>query len=603
MTRVLPATPPGLAAPPPRTVRALGPGGALALAAATVAGAVVARPLSLLVPAAVVVFALVLRRPWPLLVAATLASSALGARAEAGLAPPERASVDAVVTLVTDPEARWGRVEAIARLDGRLVLLQADGSAADVVAPRLAGEDVRVAGRLGPPPGSAPWLRVRHVSGALAARHAERAGSGAAPWRVANRLRRTLSDGAAHLGDDQRSLYLGLVLGDDRDQPLSMTDDFRGSGLSHLLAVSGQNVAFVLALALPLLRRLSITGRAAAVLVLLGLFVVVTRAEPSVLRAVAMAGAAALAAAWGRPTPALQLLGLAVAGCVLVDPFLVGSIGFHLSVAATAGILVLGPRLTAALPGPPALVAPLAVSAAAQLGVAPLIVAGFDGVPVASLPANLLAAPAAALVTTWGLPAGIVAGVVGPPVDGLAHQPTALALAWVAGVARTASSVPLGQMGAGHVALSLLAVVAVVVAHGRGQGRRWPRVLRVTAAVAVVVALVQPGAALRSSPLLASPSGGVDVWRAGGATVVLVAPGTGPRSVLEGLRLGGVSRIDLLVVGGGASAGDEERAARYRARVSSVWWRGRSPPLRSRLGGLVVAAAGDEAHVAPVDAR
>ncbi|HMJ77476.1 MAG TPA: ComEC/Rec2 family competence protein [Iamia sp.] len=578
----------------PDEERALTPVGALVLAAAVAGGCVVAHPLSLLVPAVVAALAVAVRRPSLLIVAAALAASALGARAEAGLAPPDRASIDAEVTLVSDPETRFGRVEAIARLDGRLVLLEADGAAADVVAVRLAGERVRVAGRLGPAPADAPWLRVRHVSGTVAVARAEPGAAAAPPWRIANRLRRLLAAGAAHLGDERRSLYLGLVLGDDRDQPPTLVDDFRGSGLSHLLAVSGQNVAFVLALAAPLLQRLSIGWRVVGVAVLLALFVVLTRGEPSVLRAVAMAGGAAVAAARGRPTPGIQLLGLAVAGCLLVDPLLVGSTGFHLSVAATLGILVLGPRLVEVLPGPPAVVLPVAVSASAQLGVAPLVVASFDGVPVSGLAANVLAAPAAALVMTWGLPAGLVAGLAQTPVDAVLHLPTRLALDWLAGVARGAASAPLGQLGWAEVGVVSVAVAGVLLAERAAR----PRLVRIAAVVLAVGALAAPGVALRHPPVRALPAPGVEVWRAG-ATVVVIAPGTGPTATLEGLRLAGVAVIDLLVVGPGPTAGDEERAARHRARVGRVAWMGRDPPSSIRVGGLVATSDGQRTHVDP----
>ena len=91
------------------------------------------------------------------------------------------------------------------------------------------------------------------------------------------------------MAPERRALYAGFVLGDDRGQPVEITDDFRASGLSHLLVVSGQNVAFVLALVSPLLRRLRLGWRLVAGLALLLLFGVLTRWEPSVLRAEAMA--------------------------------------------------------------------------------------------------------------------------------------------------------------------------------------------------------------------------------------------------------------------------------------------------------------------------
>lgn len=579
---------------PPAPVRALGPAGAIAVAVAVAVGAVAARPLSLLVPAAVVLLAAVVRRPLLLVVAGALAASALGARAVDGLVPSSPGPVEGPVTLVSDPEARWGRVEAVARLGGgplgggRLVQVRADGPSGEAVAARLAGERLAVTGRLSPLPDDVDWLRVRHVSARLEVDTATPGGQAAAPFRAANHLRRLLDRGAETMGDERRALYLGLVLGDDRFQSPEATDDFRASGLAHLLAVSGQNVAFVLLLATPLLRRLSLGGRLAAVVAVLALFAVVTRFEPSVLRAVAMAGVAAATMARGRPTSALQVLALAAAGLILIDPLLVHSVGFRLSLAATVGILVIGPRLVESLPGPPAVVLPVAVSAGAQLGVAPLLVGGFGGVPVVALPANLLAAPAAAVVMTWGLPAGALAGLAGPPLDGWLHAPTALAARWLGGVARTAASAPLGQLGWLHLALLVLAVAMVVVAGRAGRSRR---ALLIGAAAIAVVALAEPGLALRDPPRETTPAEGVRVWRAG-ATVVVIEPGTGPSRTLEGLRLAGVLDVDLLLVGPGATAADEERAARHRSRIGQVWWVGRDPPGAVRVGDVDVTVSG-----------
>jgi len=595
VTAPLPAVP-----PPPRPTRALDPVGAVVVAVAAWAGALAGRPLSLLVPAGFLLVVVAARRPVLLAVPVALAASALGARALDGTAPPPPGPVAGTATLVTDPESRWGTVEAVARLEGRHVLLVADGAAGEVVAARLAGERVVVAGRLRALPDDAAWLRVRHVAAEVRARSARAGPQAAPPWRAANHVRRLLVAGAAPLGEERRALYRGLVLGDDRDQSPEAVDDFRGSGLAHLLAVSGQNVAFVLALASPGLQLLGPAGRLAAVVALLGLVAVATRCEPSVLRAVAMAGGAAVAAARGRPTPGLQLLALAVAGLVLVDPLLARSLGFQLSVAATLGILVLGPPLAAVLPGPRPLAAAASVSAAAQLGVAPLVLGAFGGVPVASLPANLLAAPAAALVMTWGLPAGLAAGALGPPWDGALHRPTDLALAALSAVARGAASVHLGEVRAPHLAVAVVAL-GVLVALRRGRGP-WPplrvgRVLRGLALVALAGSLVAPAVALRRPPAV-HRAPGLTVWRSGGATVVVVEPGAGPAATLAGLRRAGVVQVDLLVVGPGPGAAGEERAARHRARVGRSWDLGRAPPAATpplRLGTVEVVRTGEAA--------
>ena len=347
--------------------RPLGDGGAVLLAGLVVAGAWVARPLPLWVGAAATGIGLVLRRPWLLWTGSLLLASCLGARAWAGLAPASPRPVAATVTLVTDPEAAFGSTSAIVRHDGRRLELRAREGAGGVLGQRLAGEQVRVAGRIRPPPPGSRWLQVRHVVGRLDADQLDPAGPGGPVWRAANRVRRTLASGTRSLPPRRRALFNGLVLGDDREQPATLTDDFRGAGLSHLLAVSGQNVAFVLALLGPVRRRLGLTGRWLTATAAIGAFALLTRFEPSVLRASFMAGLAVTATALGRPASTLRLLALAVAALVLIDPLLVHSVGFQLSVAASAGIVLLSPRLASALPGPSSLREALAVTLAAQL--------------------------------------------------------------------------------------------------------------------------------------------------------------------------------------------------------------------------------------------
>jgi competence protein ComEC len=256
---------------------------------------------------------------------------------------------------------------------------------------------------------------------------------------------------------------------------------FRASGLSHLLVVSGENVAFVLALASPVLRRVGLRWRWALTLGLLGFFGLLTRWEPSVLRAGAMAALACTASTLGRPTSRLRLLALAVSAVVLVDPLLVHSLGFRLSVGATVGIALLAAPIGRRLPGPAWLVEPLAVTMAAQVGVAPIALPAFGGLPVASLPANLLAVPAAAPLTAWGLTGGVLAGMAGPPFDRWLHVPTRLLASWLGGVARWGAALPLGQVRTPH-AVAIAGVAAVVSAGrrarragvGSGRWRSWP---------------------------------------------------------------------------------------------------------------------------------
>jgi competence protein ComEC len=278
--------------------------------------------------------------------------------------------------------------------------------------------------------------------------------------RVANRARAAVLDGTGMLPATERALLAGFLLGDTRALPDALVDDFRDAGLSHLLAVSGANVAFVLALAAPVLGRTRLGARCAGGVALLVLFGTMTRWEPSVLRASAMAGLALLATFLGRPASGRRLLVLAVTGLLLLDPFLVHSIGFLLSAGASAGIVLLAPSIGARLPGPRPVADALGVTAAAQLGVLPVLVPVFGTVPLVALPANLLAAPVVGPLTVWGLVAGVAGGILGPGVAHWLQVPTYALLRFVEAVARTAARTPFAVDGRGL--WGLLAVACLV---------------------------------------------------------------------------------------------------------------------------------------------
>jgi competence protein ComEC len=462
--------------PGPAGLRQLSDRGVVALAAATWAGAVVALPVARVPAFVLLVMAWLGRRPVLFVLASALLASGLAARAWAGLSPPRPRVVTATVTLVSDPVSRaWGTAAEVRLGRTRLLARAAPGPTARALAERLAGERVRLEGVVVPfDARSARRLAARHLAGRLEVVALRGWSAGSRLSVLANRARRLLVEGAASVPAGQRALFTGLVIGDDRAQTAASRDAFRAAGLSHLLAVSGGNVAFVLALAGPLLRRLSLGGRLVGGLAVLALFGVLTRWEPSVLRAEAMAAAAMVAAWRGRPQSGLRLLAVAVWGLILVDPLLVRSVGFQLSVAASAGIAVLARPLAARIPGPRPVADVLAVTAAAQAGVAPVLVPVFGPVPLASLPANLLAAPAAGVVMGWGLAAGLAAGLLAGPADGrvawLLHRPTVVLVAWIDHVARAGAAAPLPRLG-----LPALGAAGVVVAAALGGVRRLRR--------------------------------------------------------------------------------------------------------------------------------
>lgn len=443
------------------------------LCAAVCAGARLAQPVPRWPAVVLVLAAFAWRRPAVLVVGAALLASGLSAAAWSGLVVPRERSVDAVAVLAGDPSDAWGAVQVDVRVGRTRMEAWARGEAADALRPRLAGEMVRLRGRAEEPsPSARRWLAPRHIATRLSVESVGRWRPGNLAGRAANGVRRTLLRGARPLTGDGRALLLGVVMGDDRDQSAELRDAFRASGLSHLLVVSGENVAFVLALAGPVLRRLGLRGRWVATLGVIAFFGLLTRWEPSVLRAGAMAALACTASTLGRPSSRLRLLALAVTGVVLVDPLLVWSLGFQLSVGATIGIGLLAGPLRRVVPGPSWLVEPLAVTMAAQVGVAPIAIPAFGGLPLASLPANLLGGVVAAPLTAWGLTGGLLAGVAGPPFDDWLHLPTRLMAGWLAGVARWAAALPLGQVRLPHALLASGAALAVMAGRRAWRGAR-----------------------------------------------------------------------------------------------------------------------------------
>jgi competence protein ComEC len=545
-----------------------------ALAVAAWVGALVAVPVPVVVAAVPVALALATRRPWLLCVGVLLLAGGLATAARAGLDGLPAGPVDAEMTLLTDPERFDDEVRVEVRHGRRRLEAWATGPTGQAIADRQAGDRMVLRGGVEPFVSLGSRQLSRHLAGRLDVTAASDWRPGGIAARLANGYRDLLTDGATDLDDGQRSLLAGLVLGDDRAQSPGQVDAFRGAGLTHLLAVSGQNVAFVLLVVEPLLRRLPAAGRVGLVLAVLGLFGVITRFEPSVLRAVAMAGVAVLSTAVGHPARGLRALALAVTALLLIDPLLTHSIGFRLSVAASVGIVIGAGAIADRLPGPAWLTRPVGVVAAAQLSVAPFLVAAFGPLPVAALPANLVAGPAAGPVMVWGMTAGAVAGPAPAGVARVIHLPTQLLLGWIELVARIGAASPLGGLSAP----SLGAVVG---------GLLWwwlvPRSAERLGLVAVSAGLVGPVLAAVMAPVpIRQPVGGATVWRSGGDAVLVVHEAPRDVDLLADLRRARVRGLDLIA---GEVPLPDRTVATLRERFGPVpIMAGEGPPPRVPVG-------------------
>lgn len=401
-------------------------------------------------------------RMWVVLMIACAGLSG-GAAAWRSVAAPAPGTCGGVAFLRSDPEVRGHATTAILEIDGRRWRAIAHGRHAGRLSRFSAGEVVDVDARCAAGVGRFAEIdKVRHVVGVASVTGiGESATAGSRVALASNRVRRALADGASALDRESGALFLGLVIGDDRSQSPETVAAFRAAGLSHLTAVSGQNIAYLLALAAPLLALLARWWRLTVVVVLVAWFVVLTRAEPSVVRAAAMAVVSAAVAAGPGPSHRFAngrtVLAIAVLVVLTADPMLAWSVGFALSAAATAGLAWLSTPLQSVFGG--GRWARVVVPAlAAQIATAPVSLLVFGSVPVVGLLANPLAVPVAGVVMTVGIPLALLASFVDPAAPAVAAVLSPL-VGWVATVARW--SCELGPRGLAN-ALSWVLVATVV---------------------------------------------------------------------------------------------------------------------------------------------
>lgn len=459
--------------------------------------------------------------------------------------PGRRGDLVVITARATVVEARGARVHVRAP-----VVLLATGAGWSELLP---SQRVRVEGRLTPPrPGDliAATIDVRGPPSDVSAPSVLQ--------RAAGRLREGLRRAADPLPSAQRGLLPGLVEGDTSRLDPGLYDDFRTTGLTHLTAVSGSNVAIVLG-ALLLVARWLRFGRLLQGVVgvggVLG-FVVLARPDPSVLRAAFMGLITVAALMSGRRRNTLPALCAAVLTLVYLDPTLARSVGFALSVLATGGLVVLAPvwgeRLGRWLPR--WLAEAVAIPAAAGIATAPVIVAISGRVSLVSVPANLLAAFAVAPATILGLLAALTAPWCLPLARVFAAV-GGLACAWIIHVAHLGARLPGGTFGWapgawGAATLTALTVVLWLVLPHRA-ARRYLAVGVAGVLIAVVgVDRVAPGWPPPGWVLVACDIGQGDglVLNAGGGTAVVVDTGPDPAAMDRCLTDLGVRRVALVLL-------------------------------------------------------
>lgn len=244
---------------------------------------------------------------------------------------------------------------------------------------------------------------------------------------------------------DAGAIVGGIAVGADEDLSEDARERFRRAGLSHLLAVSGQNVALIGICAMAVMQALGASravGLSAAGGAVAG-YAAICQPGASVGRAAVAALAVLAAEAWSRPHLRWHVLVLALIVLLAWQPRAVTDPGLLLSFAAVAGILALMPLLQEVLRGrmPDPLAAALAVSGAASLATAPVLVLLFGELSLAGLVANLAAVPLAGVVLIAAL-AGIAADALVPWGAGPALMVAGGGAQVLLVLARLAASVP-----------------------------------------------------------------------------------------------------------------------------------------------------------------
>jgi competence protein ComEC len=393
------------------------------------------------------------------------------------------------------------------------------------------------------------------------------------------------------------ALLRGMVLGQDEAIDAALREDFRDSGLAHLLAVSGQNVMLLAALAMPALALagLGLRARLAALAGLIALYVPLAGAGPSLQRAGVMGLAGVAAVAASRPASRSYALLLAAAATLAWNPRAWTEPGWQLSFAAVAGILVLGVplarglrRMGKELTAPVgarerggALVAAVrlladgvAITVAATLATAPLLAHHFGSVPLAGLAANLLALPAVAPAMWLGM-LKIALGQAGPlgapGARGLGRL-AGVPVGYLASLAERCADLPGGQLAlplgspvavlGAYVAIAVTALLARRAARPLGlaehaaRWRRWPRTRRTALAALLAVVLLAAGPAALGGPdppgrltirFLDVGQGDATLIQHPDGTAVLFDGGPPEAGVARLLRKAGVERLAVVV--------------------------------------------------------
>ena len=421
--------------------------------------------------------------------------------------------------------------------------------------------------------------------------------------RLSAKIRDAFRKTAQSVGGESGALIPGLVIGDTSLESQGFVTDMRRVGLSHLTAVSGANFAIIAAFLLWLSQWIFKKVRSRLILtsaVLIG-FIFLVRPSPSVLRASVMSAVILIAKSRGVKADSVPSLGLAISSLILMDPFQAIDPGFALSVAATAGILVLAPKIQSYISdrfGHEKFAEVMAIPLSATIMCTPVILAISGLLSLVSIPANILAEPVVAPITI----VGFIAAIISPLVPGLSHlllviiKPLAQIIVWISNFASglPVLLLPKSYLGAA-IAVGVIALIKL---------RKWLALGISGCAVLIIILLPGqwPGKYWQVANCNVGQGDGL-VINLGDSSAIVIDVGPDSKLIDGCLKDLGITKIPLLVLShfhadhvhglDGALAG---------RRVSNIWVTNYGEPKSERDTALLLIG-NIPSHVASVGER
>lgn len=208
------------------------------------------------------------------------------------------------------------------------------------------------------------------------------------------------------LPKNEALLLAAVVLSKTDTLDEQVKTDFSNSGLSHIMAVSGMNVALIVIPLLYTSKKLKIPKLLyiPGIAIILIMFAFITGGSAAVVRAVIMSMVVIIGEAIYRDNDTLTCIAFSAVLILVYNPVIFFDVGFQLSYAATLGIVMLQSRIADMFKTLPKILGDtISVTLSAQVGVIPIICYYFNKISIISLFSNIIAAPIAQGILIIGL--------------------------------------------------------------------------------------------------------------------------------------------------------------------------------------------------------